>query len=63
MPLVTPTLRSMTPYVALGQVKKESLFQLATERLPDVVRVPRFEARNPPRDGATRNLEQVDATH
>jgi len=45
------------------QVKKESLFQLTTEWLPDMMWIPRFEARNPPRDGTARNLEEVDAPH
>jgi hypothetical protein len=29
------------------QVHQEPFLQLATERLPDMMRVPRFEARNP----------------
>src|SRR6266571_2971387 len=45
------------------QVHQEPFLQLATERLPDMMRVPRFEAGNPTGDGATSNLEQVNATH
>src|SRR5712692_3451473 len=45
------------------QVHQESFLQLATERLPDMMWVPRFEAGDPSRDGATSNLEQVNATH
>jgi len=45
------------------QVHQEPFLQLATERLPDMMRVSRFEARNPSGDRATSNLEQVNATH
>ena len=46
----------------LGMVfepEQEALFELATERLPDSGT--RFEARNPSRNGAARNFEQINA--
>ena len=41
--------------------KKESLFELATKWLPDMGSSARFEAGNPPRNGATCNFEQINA--
>src|ERR1043166_4520754 len=43
------------------QPEEEALFELATERLPDMGCRTRLEAGNPPRNGATRNFEQIDA--
>ena len=43
------------------QPEQEALFELATERLPDMGRRTRLEAGNPPGNGATCNLEQIDA--
>jgi hypothetical protein len=45
------------------QVHQEPFLQLATERLTNMMRVSRFEDGNPSRDGATSDLEQVNATH
>ena len=39
----------------------EAFFELATERLPDSS--PRFEARNPSRNGAVRDFEQINAVN
>jgi len=41
------------------QPEEESLFELATERLPDMGSRARLEAGNPPRNGAARNFEQI----
>jgi hypothetical protein len=45
------------------QVHQKPFLQLATERLSDMMWVPRFEARNPSGDGAASNLEQVNTTY
>src|SRR5262249_57261480 len=39
--------------------QQQAFFELATERLPDSST--RFEARNPSRNGAARNFEQINA--
>jgi hypothetical protein len=41
--------------------EEEALFELATERLADMGSRTRLEALHPPRNGATRNVEQIDA--
>ena len=41
--------------------EEESLFELATERLPDMGSYARLEALNPPENGAACNFEQIDA--
>src|SRR5438045_926089 len=45
------------------QVHQEPFLQLARERLPDLTWLPRFQSRNPSRDGATSNLKQANARH
>src|SRR2546421_9536677 len=57
---------NVTPHVAghLGvvfQPEHKAFFQLATERLFDRGSRAHLEAGNPPRNGATCNVEQIDA--
>jgi len=43
------------------EVQKETLFELATERLADMGSRAHLQALHPPRNGATCNVEQINA--